>query len=189
MRIPFYSHSTWRRSTKQKSESVQRAGRRIPSDSAKKRAKTRRNAGKINIWEEIDRWKTVKEDNSLQSNAEVARFLIDQYYAVQPVSVSPSTVNAVSAPMMSTPGPNKETLQKISAPEVSEISMDSDCSIKVGSTTLTGMSAIEDSGSDSTDGYSGVPKMKEEKRKSVKKMSESFIYPFEENKLRSETLT
>ncbi|XP_070542748.1 uncharacterized protein [Ptychodera flava] len=158
MRIPFYSHSTWRRSTKQKSESVQRAGRRIPSDSAKKRAKTRRNAGKINIWEEIDRWKTVKEDNSLQSNAEVARFLIDQYYAVQPVSVSPSTVNAVSAPMMSTPGPNKETLQKISAPEVSEISMDSDC-------------------------------RKEEKRKSVKKMSESFIYPFEENKLRSETLT
>ncbi|XP_070579971.1 uncharacterized protein [Ptychodera flava] len=59
-------------------------GRPRSSELAKKLARAKKNAGKINIWHQIDRWNRIKNDLLLPSNTAVAQFLIDWFYANQP---------------------------------------------------------------------------------------------------------
>ncbi|XP_077866396.1 uncharacterized protein LOC144354122 [Saccoglossus kowalevskii] len=51
-------------------------GRLRATDSAKKRSIAKRNAGKVNIFEQIEPWKKIKEDMHLSPHAAVAEFLI-----------------------------------------------------------------------------------------------------------------
>ncbi|XP_070545555.1 uncharacterized protein [Ptychodera flava] len=116
-------------------------GRPKKSESAAKRSRMRRNVGKINIYEEIERWKQVKEDAELSSHAEVARLLLDRYFTTKPKTV----------PVTSTPGPSSQSklveVDKLTtSPGVSEISQESDR--RNGSTTLTAMSGVEEIASD-----------------------------------------
>ncbi|XP_070578694.1 uncharacterized protein [Ptychodera flava] len=84
--------------------------------------------------------------------------------------------STTTIPTTSTPGPSRDGIVIPPAPEVSEISMDTDSSTRIGSTTLTGLSGIEDISTGMTNGCSG----KREKGKGLKKkMSESFIDPFD----------
>ncbi|XP_070565586.1 zinc finger protein 16-like isoform X2 [Ptychodera flava] len=66
-------------STRQRTER-RRPGRPRLSDSARKLAKTKRNASSINIFSELDRWNEIKRSLSFESNRQVATFLIDWYY-------------------------------------------------------------------------------------------------------------
>ncbi|XP_077993310.1 uncharacterized protein LOC144451179 [Glandiceps talaboti] len=59
-------------------------GRPTLTDSARKRRKTKSSIGKINIFGQIDRWKALKEANSLQFHWKVSEFLLDWYYDHQP---------------------------------------------------------------------------------------------------------
>ncbi|XP_070545553.1 uncharacterized protein [Ptychodera flava] len=150
-------------------------GRPKKSESAAKRSRMRRNVGKINIYEEIERWKQVKEDAELSSHAEVARLLLDRYFTTKPKTV----------PVTSTPGPSSQSklveVDKLTtSPGVSEISQESDR--RNGSTTLTAMSGVEEIASDQCTNVNvdTDSQRRREKGEGIKKkMLTSFIDPFE----------
>nr|XP_006817836.1 PREDICTED: uncharacterized protein LOC102809567 [Saccoglossus kowalevskii] len=77
-------------------------GRRRVSEAVKKQRQASKNAKKIYLGQEVYRWNAIKVEHSLGSDANVARFLIDRYYASKTSIPSTSAAGPSTSPSVQT---------------------------------------------------------------------------------------